>query len=470
MNGSGVFPQNKFIERNKKEYGERYSRIPFVSPEAARAADLTRQELLLAIQPEAQVLCSGSKIVWGERSPGCVGCGEGTWSCLFIHGHCNANCFFCPSEQNGPDIAVTGCIPFENPEDYADYVERFGIKHVGLSGGEPLLSFSKAIGFVRHLRKRFGPALYIWLYTNGKLLSEDKLEGFQDAGLDEMRFNIIARDYELGEIPRAVKYIPAVTVEIPAVPEDFEKMKTKLSELSDSGVKYLNLHQLRLTPHNFEHFMKREYTYLHGQKVTVLESELTALRLIEYAKAKALRLSINYCSFVYKNRFEALAARRRGALSVRKAHEDVTPYGYLRSFFIATPPGGIESLTAKLCQQGVSPELWQVKSGRLYFGAALVNKIDFTSFKVAVVYHEARILPQVSYYHPFEEIRLNPEKKIVIERVRVSEETELTLADRDFIRGVLAGQAPDGEAVISDARKQEILEYEYIPFGLQQFC
>jgi uncharacterized protein len=75
------------------------------------------------------------------------------------------------------------------------------------------------------------------------------------------------------------------------------------------GINHLHLHQLRLTPHNRSKFKNRPYTFLHGEKVTVLESELTALALIRQASSQRLTLPINYCSFVYKHRYQRTAAR-----------------------------------------------------------------------------------------------------------------------------------------------------------------
>ena len=51
-------------------------------------------------------------------------------------------------------------------------------------------------------------------------------------------------------IRRAVGIIPNVTVEVPAIPEDVQIMKESMLELADMGVKFLNLHQMRMTTYN----------------------------------------------------------------------------------------------------------------------------------------------------------------------------------------------------------------------------
>lgn len=119
-------------------------------------------------------------------------------------------------------------------------------------------------------------------------------------------------------------YIPTVTVEIPAVPEDEALLRLKMVEMAETGVAHLNLHQMRLTPYNFVHLTERRYTFIHGEKVTLLESELCALRTVRFGLEQKIRFQVNYCSFPYKRRFQHAAARRRAALSLFTGGEVVT--------------------------------------------------------------------------------------------------------------------------------------------------
>lgn len=63
------------------------------------------------------------------------------------------------------------------------------------------------------------------MYTNGYLIDKNKLITLKEAGLNEMRFNIAARHYDLKAVKMAADIIDTVTVEIPAVPEDYEILK-----------------------------------------------------------------------------------------------------------------------------------------------------------------------------------------------------------------------------------------------------
>ena len=184
-----------------------------------------------------------------------------------------------------------------------------------------------------------------------------------------------------------------MTVKIPAVPGDEELLKLKMVEMAGAGVDHLNLHQMRLTPYNFGPLTERGYTFLHGEKVTVLESELCALRMVRFGLEEGIPLPVNYCSFPYKRRFQHAAARRRAAMSVCASGESVTEPGYLRIFS-----------------------------------------------ETGVRYCEAALLQNPSYRHPFEKIMLETGRSLYLERRPLTPELELTDTERSALE---AGQPPE---------------------------
>ena len=317
-------------EYNKKEYGERYQHLNWITPSGSDRAGRERDEILSTLSTAARFGYKQTKLDCTSLSPGCETCGDGTWSCLFINGKCNCRCFYCPAQQDEIGVPTTNMLPFPNSADYLDYIDRFGFKGVSISGGEPLLTLNLTLEYIERIKKRFGERIYVWMYTNGTLITHDIILKLEQAGLDEIRFDIGAVRYQLEKARLAVGHFKHVTVEIPAIPEHFDIMQHKIREMHDSGIHFLNLHQLRLTPYNFSNLSQRKYTCLHGEKVTILESELTALSLINYAVENNISLPINYCSFVYKNRFQRAAARRRSASIIRKPYEDITEAGYIR--------------------------------------------------------------------------------------------------------------------------------------------
>ncbi|MCI5120776.1 MAG: radical SAM protein, partial [Candidatus Electrothrix sp. AUS4] len=219
----------KMLAANQAEYSNDYSRMPFISPVQAKEL-ISRREQLLAQLAESST-CSGTKFTTGPLSPGCRTCGQGIWSCLFINGICNGRCFYCPTSQKSKGEPSTNALRFANPKDYLDYIAQFDFKGVSLSGGEPLLTFDRTMNYVKKLKHRFGTTIHLWMYTNGILATEDKIAELAEAGLDEIRFDISADDYTLEKLRLAVRRIPCVTVEIPAIPEDYIRLRDLLPKL-----------------------------------------------------------------------------------------------------------------------------------------------------------------------------------------------------------------------------------------------
>ncbi|HEX2770374.1 MAG TPA: radical SAM protein [Geobacteraceae bacterium] len=385
--------QQRLIESNRREYGRLYDLLTFAGPEQLAAAGAERKELLHWLDQRACFGYAGTKVDCSGLSPGCRRCGDGGWSCLFINGRCNGRCFYCPTAQDDDGPPVTNGLAFTSPEDYAAYVAALGFSGISVSGGEPLMTPDLTLAYLSAIRKRCGDDVHLWLYTNGTLLTPDLCSRLRDAGLDEIRFDLGAVRYQLKKLRLAVGCIPTVTVEIPAVPEDEELLKRKMDEMAETGVNHLNLHQMRLTPYNFGPLTERSYTFLHGEKVTVLESELCALRMVRFGLAQGIPLPVNYCSFPYKRRFQHAAARRRAALTVCVSGEVVTEPGYLRT------------LTA-----------------------------------TGVRYCEAVLLQNPSYRYPFDKIVLETGRALYLERRPLTTELELSDAERTALE---AGQPPE---------------------------
>ncbi|MDD3011858.1 MAG: 4Fe-4S cluster-binding domain-containing protein [Bacteroidales bacterium] len=322
---------NHLINKNSEEFG-RYKNLKWLSPFEAESYEQKRNQLLsaslnwsfLATKPWINYL-----------SKGCQICGSGKWLCLFIAGKCNASCFYCPAPQQQDDIPTAQQLQFNDAVGFREFVDFFAFSGVSFSGGEPLLAFNNVIHYLRELRKNGNPTLYIWLYTNGILASQEKLKKLAAEGLDEIRFDIGATGYNLTALKKATHLFPTLTVEIPAIPEEREKLKQLLPQLIDAGVTQLNLHQLRLTHYNAEKLIARGYTFLHGEAPVALESELTALEIMQFAVEKHLPIGVNYCNLQYKRRFQKAGYRKTIATKFADPLEKVTKQGFLRSLYVS---------------------------------------------------------------------------------------------------------------------------------------
>ena len=466
----------ELIRLTRQEYSDSYDAMNWLTPEKAGSASRERDSLINRIFAHSAGpgrRFSKTKLFTHSISPGCELCGQGDWSCLFINGICNARCFYCPSAQNEKGRPMTSTLEFNTPQDYADYVKLFNIKGVSFSGGEPLMTFDRVLLFLKTLRSRVPQSLYIWMYTNGLLVTEDKLKALRDSGLDEIRFDISADHYHLDALKKAVGVIPCVTVEIPAIPEDLEKTREVIGQLHQEGVNHLNLHQIRCTQFNKDRLIKRGYTFVHGPKVTVLETELAALELIQYSLEKNIDLPVNYCSFTYRHQFQRAGAQRRNALLIKTAQEDVTPTGHIRTLSISGESKILAGVHQRLLSAKSDPLLWRLsKDGdQLFFNACLWPLMDFSSVRLKVAYSGTALKSAVSFRHPFKEIRLNKKIKVVVERHTTLTGLQLEGEQiRQFGNAfILPGADPDAGSLAPDLLN-DLSGYETFISGLADYC
>jgi len=450
---------------NTAEYGDAYQAMPFLATAEAGDAEAERAGLLAELAGRVTVACRGSKIHSGPLSPGCRRCVEGNWSCLFINNICNGRCFYCPTSQLSKSSPATNNLSFPNPQDYLDYLAAFGFSGASISGGEPLLTFDRSLDYVTRIKKRFGSAIHLWLYSNGILADAEKIARLQAAGLDEMRFDISADGYSLEKVKLAAGRIPTLTVEIPAIPEDYRLLRELLPELAAAGVQHLNLHQMRATPHNLPKLLDRGYTFVHAPKALVQGSELTALHLIRDALEMPAAPAINYCSYAYKSRYQGRAARQRAALRLVRPHEDITPAGYLRSLRLVAPVGEIDRLLAVLEDAG-GEKRWQ-RDGpeRLLLNAGSLARLAWEQPVLQVSYLTPQLRGSVSYRGSHQEIALTRKRKIYAERYQALGPVEIPAGERQAFLGLLeTGEA--GETVGPAGFLAGIFGYEWLTDGL----
>lgn len=253
------------IINNRQNIGRVFPGLKWLTEGERKVANKKRDALFKTISDKVNHSFMQNKIHIGNLSPGCLICGQGYWSCMFINGLCTANCFFCPQDRKikkERSPMTESEVIFDSPSDYADFLMKFNFKGVGFSGGEGLLVFEKLLTYMKRIREKFGKDFYLWLYTNGDLVDKNKLRILKEAGLNEVRFNIYPRNYDLSKVAQAVNIINTVTVEIPAIPEDYGIVKRCLTKMQNIGVNHLNIHQLCTTKSNYKNLIDRGYTFL----------------------------------------------------------------------------------------------------------------------------------------------------------------------------------------------------------------
>jgi len=414
------------IDRNRSEYKKLYSEVKWIKEDEIDSYEIERSTLLSELENYVQWGYHDSKADVSNLSPGCRLCGEGEWSCLFINNVCNARCFYCPSKQDDVSVPTTSAVTFENPEDYVAYLRRFNYKGASISGGEPFLSFDKTLRFIKTIREDLGNEIYIWMYTNGILAEKEKFKELAKAGLDEVRFDISAAGYSLEPVKKAAGIIRNITVEIPAIPEDIEKVKRLLPQMKNAGVNFLNLHQIRLTDYNFSKLNKRGYTLLHGPKATVLESELTALKVMLHSYKEKINLPVNYCSYIYRYRYQSRAARIKQTAFFIHPHETITETGLIRNLILTGTSEELDKVRETIKRICFNEGFFKDEGDALIIHESLLKPALEFDVNISVNYHATKLRNSLTFKFPFKEIHLNGRKSVFVERGRITPNIALT--------------------------------------------
>ncbi|MBC8450506.1 MAG: radical SAM protein [Chloroflexi bacterium] len=276
--------------------------------------------------PAIHIEAEGEIMYLGDLSPGCQACKEGAWDCIFTTMRCNLDCPFCYSPHAIPkDYA--GSVFGTTPEHIAENHARTHVTGISFSGGEPFVDTPGLFAWVAWFTSRW-PDNYYWVYTNGLLAHEENLRRLAELGVDEIRFNMAATGYDhpvvMRNLAAAARFIPNLTIEIPAIPEQGAKLLSCLEEWSALGVRFLNLHELIYEPGTNSASMagaRRAIITADGHRSEINpESRALTLAVMKKVQNESLPLSVNDCSM--QSKIRQLRGRRRSlAPLVRQPHE-----------------------------------------------------------------------------------------------------------------------------------------------------
>ncbi|MFO1304495.1 MAG: radical SAM protein [Burkholderiales bacterium] len=247
--------------------------------------------------------------------PGCRGCLGGKGTNAYVTGACTRECFFCFNQKPRNDDFVVHGVRLAEPEDAPAIVERYALRSVGISGGEPTLRPDRLLRLVRALRT-LPFRVRIDLYTNGDRLTDELLAQLKDAGLDALRFNLVAREFDTEPLERAMRFFDEVAVEIPVVPDRMRELTAMVLKLDALGVPFLNIHELFACRENWAHVAFEGYDSSGdgGDAIMwepVAGADEAALTLLLFALRNTTRLSTYYCSCRTQEDISERGLRRR---------------------------------------------------------------------------------------------------------------------------------------------------------------
>ncbi|MEJ2302281.1 MAG: radical SAM protein [Anaerolineales bacterium] len=383
---------------------------------------------LAALRKKGAMVRNDSKSVYVNHiSPACQACRTGKGSAtFFISLKCHRDCFYCfnPNQENYAYFR-------EHTRDTVaelEAIRRSGhrVRHLALTGGEPLLHKEETIRFCQIARQNF-PKAYTRLYTCGDHLDREIMQSLKEAQLDEVRFSIRMHDSPKGRghtydrIALARAYIPNVMVEMPVLPGTLEEMKAILTELDRLGVFGINLLEFCFPLHNGDVFREKGYRikarpyrvlydYWYAGGLPIAGSEAVCLDLIEFALQSGLELGVHYCSLENKHSGQIYQQNKNHALSktmyfsqkdyflkTAKVFGDDAPrvldffkhkkydnyrydndHGYLE-FHVSK----IKSLTRFDMQVGISTNVLENRGGEVYLRELKVDVTTPRAFKLS---------------------------------------------------------------------------------------
>ena len=266
----------------------------------------------------ATIRNDNKSIVVNQLSPSCEACRTGKDSAtFFISLRCHRNCYYCfnPNQEDyGYYLDHKRDVVAELDEYYA---HRIKLKHIALTGGEPLLQPDEVVRFYEKAKELY-PKAYTRLYTSGDHLDVPMLLALQAAGLQEIRLSIRmhdtekAREHTFSQLALAKHYIPHVMVEMPILPGTFDEMKAVLRRLEEIGIFSINLLEFCFPLNNPQEFRQRGfkikahpfrvlYNYWYAGGLPIAGSEQVCLDLVEFAIQENLRIGVHYCSLENKH-------------------------------------------------------------------------------------------------------------------------------------------------------------------------
>ena len=271
--------------------------------DAKNISDALRQRIIDKIE----ISDSGATItpVGKKLSNGCYACKSGQWICIYIGVSCNLKCASCPQvSRHGVEEFIWangGNDDIHSLDDLKRVIYKNPrITGLSFSGGEPFMYLDKVYEWLDFINENFSQLnLYLWIYTNGVLVTEEECIKLRDKGIKEIRFDLAATNYSDKTIDKIVyckKIFEKICVEVPSEFWQVDKLISVLPRLNEIGLDYLNLHELSVNQDNLPALRKKGINEALLYCGHYLPSIFDTYRVIEYIENNKLNIIYNDCS------------------------------------------------------------------------------------------------------------------------------------------------------------------------------
>jgi hypothetical protein len=140
---------------------------------------------------------------------------------------------------------------------------------------------------------------------------------------------------------------------------------------------------------NYKPFMQPNYHFLRNVwNAPIHESEMAALKLIQYAIHHHIRLPINYCSKVYKEVFQEKNKRLSHAELTMSAFESATPNGFVRRISLKDTPAHLQALADRFKERKLESRLWSITTSgdTMAIHAEILPQLNLENYQMKIDY------------------------------------------------------------------------------------
>jgi len=214
----------------------------------------------------------------------------------------------------------------------------------GITGGDPLAVLARTCNYIVELKRRFGKAHHIHLYTRTPA-SGEVLHELARAGLDEIRFHIPPEIYSsvglndsgFGDSIRESKELRLhCGVEVPVFPDMEEELILFCRWTLDAGVDFINLNELEMNYINYKTLKTRNYATRSDISSAVAGSAELGMRVLSHFGER--NCNIHFCSVAFKDGVQLKNRIGRRARNVMKPYQEITGDKTLVRALIECPP------------------------------------------------------------------------------------------------------------------------------------
>jgi len=253
----------------------------------------------------------------GNLSRGCSQCVKGEKTVLYITGLCPRNCFYCPlSEQKkNKDVMYANERKVKSIKEIIQEIKLNSSKGVGITGGDPLLSFNRTLRTIKSLKIEF-PKFHIHLYTSLNLLDENKIKKLNEAGLDEIRLHPDLYDKSLWDKIKIIrKFRGKKGIEIPVIPGCTSKIK-ELVLLYEEYIDFLNLNEFEYSDSNDIELHNRGFYCRSKETYAIKGSREAAIQLLKWIEDNEINMRAHFCTAKLKDAIQISNRLKKRAKNV----------------------------------------------------------------------------------------------------------------------------------------------------------